>query len=329
MSKKFWKILKKEVKMNNICYLVVPCYNEEEALPKSAPVFLAKVEELIKKGKISDKSKILFIDDGSKDKTWAVIEDLHKQNPIFTGLKLARNCGHEKALYGGLIFVKDKCDFAISLDADLQDDINAVDDFVEEYNKGSEVVFGCRKDRTSDSVFKKIPALTFYKLMTFLGLKIIPNHADYRLIAKRPLQVLEEYKEVNLFLRAVIADLGFKNSRVYYTRQPRTAGETKYSQFKLFTLAWEAITSFSVYPIRLISCLGFFIAIISLLMFAYFFIAKLLGHIPVLGHASVICSIWFLGGLQLLSIGVIGEYIGKTYLETKRRPRYIIEKYLE
>lgn len=314
---------------NNILYLVVPCYNEEEALPKSAPVFLAKVEELIKKGKISDKSKILFIDDGSKDKTWNIIENLHNQNPIFTGLKLARNCGHEKALYGGLVFVKDKCDFSISLDADLQDDINAVDDFIDKYNKGFDVVFGCRKDRSSDSLLKKIPALTFYKLMNFLGLKIVSNHADYRLIAKHPLQVLEEYKEVNLFLRAVVADLGFKTSKVYYVRNPRTAGETKYSQFKLFTLAWEALTSFSIYPIRIISFLGLIIAGLSSLMFAYFFVAKFLGNIPVPGYASLICSIWLLGGLQLLSIGVIGEYIGKTYLETKQRPRYIIEKTLE
>lgn len=315
--------------MSNICYLVIPCYNEEEALPKSAPVFLAKVEELIKAGKISDKSKILFVDDGSKDKTWSIIEGLHKQNLIFIGVKLAKNCGHEKALYGGLVFAKSKCDFAISLDADLQDDINAVNDMIEEYNNGAEIVFACRKDRTSDSVLKKLPALTFYKLMTFLGLKIVDNHADYRLIAKGPLQVLEEYKEVNLFLRAVVADLGFKTAKVYYKRNPRTAGETKYSQFKLFALAWEALTSFSIYPIRVISFLGLVIAGLSLIMFAYYFLSKIFNNIPVPGYASLICSIWLFGGLQLLSIGVIGEYIGKTYLETKRRPRYIIEKTLE
>lgn len=315
--------------MSDICYLVIPCYNEEEALPKSAPVFLSKVEELIKQGKISEKSKILFVDDGSKDKTWGIIEDLHKQNQIFTGLKLSRNCGHEKALYGGLIFVKDKCDFAISLDADLQDDVSVLPDFIEEYNKGAQVIFGCRKDRSKDSIFKKLSALSFYKLIRLMGLNVVYNHADYRLISRQGLNVLEQYKEVNLFLRAVIADLGFKTSRVYYNRNIRTAGETKYSFLKLFALACEAITSFSISPIRFISLLGLFIAVLSSLMFAYFFIAKFLGNIPVPGYASLICSIWLLGGLQLFSIGVIGEYIGKTYLETKQRPRYIIEKTLE
>ena len=315
--------------MNNTCYLVIPCYNEQEALPKSAPVFLAKVEELIKQGKISAESKILFVDDGSKDKTWAVIEDLHKQNPVFTGLKLSRNCGHECALYGGLIYAKDKCDFTISLDADLQDDVSVLPDFIGEYNKGAKIVFGCRKDRSKDSIFKKLPALSFYKLIRFMGLNVVYNHADYRLIDSRALNVLEQYREVNLFLRAVVADLGFNTSCVYYKRNVRTAGETKYSFLKLFALACEAITSFSISPIRFISLLGFFIALLSSLMFAYFFIAKFLGNIPVPGYASLICSIWLLGGLQLLSIGVIGEYIGKTYLETKRRPRYIIEKTLE
>ncbi len=315
--------------MAKILYLVVPCYNEEEALPKSAPVFFAKVEELIKKGKISDKSKILFIDDGSKDKTWNIIENLHKQNSIFTGLKLSRNCGHEKALYGGLIFVKDKCDFAISLDADLQDDVSVLPDFIEEYNQGAQVVFGCRKDRSKDSIFKKLPALSFYKLIRLMGLNVVYNHADYRLISKQGLNILEQYKEVNLFLRAVIADLGFKTSCVYYNRNTRIAGETKYSFLKLFALACEAITSFSISPIRFISLLGLFIAGLSSLMFVYVFIAKILGNVPVPGYASLICSIWLLGGLQLLSIGVIGEYIGKTYLETKQRPRYIIEKTLE
>jgi len=315
--------------MSNICYLVVPCYNEEDALPKSAPVFLEKMQKLIKQGKISEKSKIMLIDDGSKDKTWAIIEDLHKQDPIFTGLKLSRNCGHEKALYGGLIYAKDKCDFTISLDADLQDDVSVLPNFIEEYAKGAEIVFGCRKERKQDSILKKIPALCFYKLTHFMGLNVVYNHADYRLISKNALNVLEQYREVNLFLRAVVSDLGFKTAYVYYKRDARIAGETKYSFLKLFALACEAITSFSIYPIRVISLLGLIIAGLSLLMFAYYFMAKFLGHSPVPGYASIICSIWFLGGLQLLSIGVIGEYIGKTYLETKRRPRYVIEKTLE
>lgn len=315
--------------MNNICYLVVPCYNEEEALPKSASVFLAKVEELIKKGKISDKSKILFIDDGSKDKTWAIIEDLHKQNPIFTGIKLSRNCGHQKALFSGLMFVKDRCDFSISVDADLQDDINAIDGFIEEYNKGAEIVFGVRSKRKTDTIFKRNTALLFYKLMEFMGVNIVYNHADYRLMTKKALKALVEYKESNLFLRAIVSQLGFKTASVYYERHKRIEGNTKYPLKKMLAFALDGITSFSIYPIRIISFLGFFIAIVSTLMFAYFFIAKFLGNIPVPGYASLICSIWLIGGLQLLSIGVIGEYIGKTYLETKRRPRYIIEKTLE
>lgn len=315
--------------MSNICYLVVPCYNEEVALPKSAPVFLAEMENLIKKGKISEKSKIMFVDDGSKDKTWAVIENLHRQNPIFTGVKLSRNCGHEKALYGGLMYAKDKCDFTISLDADLQDDVSVLPEFVEEYNKGAQVVFGCRKERKKDSIFKKLPALSFYKLTNFMGLNIVYNHADYRLISKEALNVLAQYKEVNLFLRAVVANLGFKTAYVYYNRSARTAGETKYPFSKLFALACEAITSFSISPIRFISGVGIVISILSSLMFAFFFFAKFFGNIPVPGYASLICSIWFLGGLQLLSIGIIGEYVGKTYIETKQRPRYIIEKTLE
>ncbi len=314
--------------MSNICYFVIPCYNEETTLPKSAPIFLAKMQELINEQIISAESKILFVDDGSKDKTWQVIESLHKDNPIFIGLKLARNCGHECALYAGLIWAKDFCDFTISLDADLQDNIKAIDDFIKQYKNGAQVVFGCRKDRSKDSWLKRYPALAFYKLAQILDLKIVPNHADYRLIAKEPLKALEEYKEVNLFLRAVIADLGFKTAYVYYDRIERIAGQTKYPLLKLISLAWQAITSFSVIPIRLISLLGITIAFFSSFIFAYFFLAKIFVNRAFPGYASLICSIWLLGGLQLLAIGIIGEYIGKTYLETKRRPRYIIEKFL-
>ncbi len=313
----------------DICYFVVPCYNEEDALPKSAPVFLAKLEKLIKQDKISDNSKILFIDDGSKDKTWQIIEKLHKENPSFIGLKLARNVGHENALYAGLVWAKDFCDFTISLDADLQDNIEAVEDFVKEYQNGAKVIFGCRKDRSKDSLFKRLPALTFYKLMQILKINIVPNHADYRLIAKEPLKILEQYKEVNLFLRAIVADIGFKKTYVYYDRPPRIAGETKYPLFKLMALAWQAITSFSVIPIRLISILGITIAGLSSMVFCYFFFAKILINKAFPGYASLICSIWILGGFQLFAIGIIGEYIGKTYLEVKRRPRYTIEKILE
>ncbi len=315
--------------MQPICYFIVPCYNEEDALPKSAPVFLAKLEKIINQNNFSKQSKVLFIDDGSKDKTWQIIEDLHKNNPTFIGLKLAKNVGHENALYAGLVWAKDFCDFTISLDADLQDNIDAVEDFIKEYQNGAQVVFGCRKDRSKDSIFKRLPALTFYKLMQILKIKIVPNHADYRLIAKEPLKILEQYKEVNLFLRAIVADIGFKTAYVYYDRTPRVAGETKYPLFKLIALAWQAITSFSVIPIRLISLLGIIIAVLSSLIFIYFFFAKILTDRAFPGYASLICSIWLLGGLQLFAIGIIGEYIGKTYLETKRRPRYTIEKVLE
>lgn len=315
--------------MQPICYFIVPCYNEEDALPKSAPVFLAKLEKIINQNNFSKQSKVLFIDDGSKDKTWQIIEDLHKNNHTFIGLKLAKNVGHENALYAGLVWAKDFCDLTISLDADLQDNIDAVEDFIKEYQNGAQVVFGCRKDRSKDSIFKRLPALTFYKLMQILKIKIVPNHADYRLIAKEPLKILEQYKEVNLFLRAIVADIGFKTAYVYYDRTPRVAGETKYPLFKLIALAWQAITSFSVIPIRLISLLGIIIAVLSSLIFIYFFFAKILTDRAFPGYASLICSIWLLGGLQLFAIGIIGEYIGKTYLETKRRPRYTIEKVLE
>ena len=315
--------------MPPVCYIVVPCYNEEAALPKSALVFLAKIQELTKQKIISQQSKVLFIDDGSKDKTWQIIEDLHKENPTFIGLKLTKNVGHECALYAGLIWAKDFCDFTISLDADLQDDVNTTNAFIREYQNGAQIVFGCRKDRSKDSWIKRYPALLFYKLMQIMKINIVPNHADYRLISKEPLEALKQYKEVNLFLRAVVADLGFKKTYVYYDRIPRIAGQTKYPIFKLTSLAWQAITSFSIIPIRLISVLGIMIAALSSIMFCYFFIAKLLSDKAFPGYASLICSIWLLGGLQLFGIGIIGEYIGKTYLETKQRPRYIIEKTLQ
>lgn len=314
--------------MPNICYLVVPCYNEEEALPKSAPVFLAKIQELINKGQIAKESKILFIDDGSKDKTWSIIESFHKQNPIFSGLKLAKNTGHQKALWAGLMYAKDKADITVSIDSDLQDDINAVDNFILEYHNGAQIVFGVRSKRQADTFFKRNTALAFYKLMKMMGINVIYNHADYRLMSKKALEALATYKESNLFLRAIVAQLGFKQAKVLYERSKRVEGETKYPFKKMLSFALEGITSFTVYPIRLISFLGILIAFISLMVFIYYFMGRFWGNaLP--GYVSIICSIWLLGGLQLLAIGVIGEYIGKTYLETKRRPRYIIETILD
>ncbi len=314
--------------MADICYLVIPCFNEEAALPKSAPVFLAKIEELIKKNEIAKESKILFVDDGSKDKTWQIIENLHKQNPAFTGVKLARNYGHQKALWAGLMTAKDKADIAISLDSDLQDDINAINDFIREYKNGAQIVFGIRSKREKDTFFKRNTALLFYKLMQFMGVNLIYNHADYRLMSKQALEALDNYKESNLFLRALVKQLGFKQAEVFYERDKRIDGETKYPLKKMLSFALEGITSFSIYPIRFICFLGIFIATLSSIMFLYYFFGKIFGFIHTPGYASLICSIWLLGGLQLFAIGIIGEYIGKTYLETKRRPRYIIEKFL-
>ena len=315
--------------MANICYFVVPCYNEEAALPKSAPVFLAKIQELIKDGEIARESKILFIDDGSRDQTWQVIENLHKENPAFTGLKLAKNAGHQKALWAGLMYAKDRADITISLDCDLQDDINAANNFIEEYKKGAQIVFGVRSKRKKDTFFKRNTALMFYNLMEKLGVSLVNNHADYRLISKQALQALAEFKESNLFIRALVPQLGFKQAKVFYERDKRVAGETKYPFKKMLSFALEGLTSFSVYPMHLISIAGILISTLSSFVFAYFFFGKIFGLIKTPGYASLICSIWLLGGLQLFAIGIIGEYIGKTYLETKRRPRYIIEKTLE
>ena len=311
-----------------ICYLVVPCFNEEEVLPLSAATFLQKLQQLQTQHKITSSSKILFVDDGSTDCTWAKIVQLHQQHPCIIGLKLSGNRGHQNALLAGLLYSKDKADITISFDADLQDDIQVIDAFIEKYEQGAQIVYGVRKDRSLDSFFKRQTAQTFYKLMNKLGIKLIYNHADCRLMSKPTLQALANYPEENLFLRAIIANLGFKTEVAYYTRQKRAAGEGKYPLKKMLSFAWEGITSFSLVPIRLISCLGAFISGVSLLMFMYFLVGKFLGS-PVPGYASLICSIWFIGGVELLAISMIGEYIGKTYIETKRRPRYIIEQVLE
>ncbi len=313
--------------MDKICFLLVPCYNEEPVLQTTFDALLKKLEDLIAAKKVSASSKIIFIDDGSTDNTWRMIGGFSQKTPLCGGIKLARNCGHEKALLAGLLWSKDKADITISLDADLQDDISVLPDFIEEYNKGNEIVYGIRKSRAKDSIFKKYPALTFYKLMRFLGIDIVPNHADYRLIGKKALCALDEYKENNLFLRGVIKSLGFKNSYVYYTRHRRAAGETKYGFCKLFMLAVEAVSSFSIIPIRFITACGFLMFLVSLALLVYYISSKYMGRTPP-GYSSIVCSIWMLGGLQLLSIGIIGEYIGKTYMESKQRPRFIIEETL-
>ncbi len=311
-----------------ILYLVIPCYNEEEVLMSTSKALKQKMNDLIKEKKIDKKSKVMFVDDGSKDSTWNIIEKLHSEDDLFTGVKLSGNRGHQFALLAGLMEAKKSADAVISMDADLQDDINVIDKMVEEYNKGNEIVYGVRSSRAKDTFFKRTTAQAFYKLMRFLGVNIVYNHADCRLMSKRALDELENYREVNLFLRGIVPLIGFQNSIVYYERGKREAGVSKYPLKKMLTFAADGITSFSVKPLRLILAIGIIILIISIFIMLYALIVKILGH-TVAGWTFLTISIWFIGGLQMISIGIIGEYIGKIYNETKRRPRYIIEKTLK
>ncbi|MCI8372506.1 MAG: glycosyltransferase family 2 protein [Lachnospiraceae bacterium] len=310
-----------------ILYLVIPCYNEEEVLPETAGRLKEKIQNLISQGRITEKSRVVFVDDGSKDQTWKLIEELHKQNTLFSGVKLSRNRGHQNALMAGLYNVRGKADAVISLDADLQDDINAIDGFLDQYNEGCEVVYGVRSSRKKDSFFKKFTAEMFYKMMNLMGAEVVFNHADYRLLSSRALDALFEFKEVNLFLRGIVPMVGFRSGEVYYERNERFAGESKYPLKKMLSFAFEGITSLSIKPIRFIINMGIFMFFVSMLMLLYFLIRHFTGH-TVSGWTSLIVSIWAIGGLQLLSIGVIGEYIGKVYLETKQRPRFIIDEFL-
>ena len=276
---------------------------------------------------ISDKSKIAFVDDGSKDKTWSIIERLHNEDSLFSGIKLSRNKGHQNALLAGLMTVKNDADITISMDADLQDDINAIDEMLEKYKQGCEIVYGVRKARKKDTFFKKTSAEVFYKVMRLMGADIVFNHADYRLMSKRALEGLEGFKEVNLFLRGMVPLVGYKSDKVYYEREERFAGESKYPLKKMLSFAFEGITSLSTEPIKMITKLGIFIFLVSIIMLIYSVVRYFNGN-TVSGWASLIVSIWAIGGLILFSIGIIGEYIGKVYLETKKRPRFIIETYL-
>lgn len=314
--------------MSDILYIVVPCYNEEEVLPQTANELKKKLESLIFTGKISDKSRIMFVNDGSKDKTWNIIETLNQECEYFTGVSLSRNKGHQNALLAGLMTAKEKADITISIDADLQDDINAIDEMVDKYYNGCDVVYGVRSKRKKDSFFKRFTAEAFYRVMNKLGAETVFNHADYRLMSKRALEGLAEFKEVNLFLRGIVPMIGYKSDIVYYERGKRLAGESKYPLKKMISFALQGITSLSIKPIRLITLIGFLIFVASIGMVIYFIINWALGN-TVSGWASLICSIWGVGGLIMLSIGVIGEYIGKIYLETKARPKFIIEKDLE
>lgn len=308
-------------------YLAVPCYNEEEVLQDTTIKLLKKYNQLIKSGKISDKSRIVYIDDGSKDKTWEIITELHRASPLISGLKMSRNRGHQNTLYGGLMTLKEYADVVISIDADLQDDINAIDEMLEKYEEGCDIVYGVRRKRDTDTFFKRFTAEGFYKILKAMGGEVIFNHADFRLMSKRALDAFADFGEVNLFLRGIVPMLGFKSSTVEYDRFERTAGESKYPITKMLALAWEGITSLSIKPIRMIMWLGIIIFIIAVLFGIYSLVTYFCGF-TVAGWTSSFISIWALGGLQLFAIGVIGEYLGKVYLETKHRPRYIVEKFI-
>ena len=312
---------------NTILYLVVPCYNEEEVLHKSAAVLLDKLDRLIQAGTISDKSKILFLNDGSKDSTWQIIYELTRQNSKYAGLSFSRNYGHQSAILAGMMAARSKADAVVTIDADLQQDIEALDQFLECYQNGCEIVYGVRSARTTDTFFKRFTAESFYHMISMMGGEIVFNHADYRLMSKRALEEMAKYKEVNLFLRGIVPMIGFKTDVVTYERHERMAGESKYPLKKMLALAIDGITSLSTKPIRFIVFLGLFIFLCSIGMLIYSLVQHFLGHTSI-GWTSLIVSIWAIGGLQLLAIGVIGEYIGKIYLETKARPRYIIEKVL-
>lgn len=309
--------------MAPVLYLVIPCYNEEQVLPLTSGKFKGKLDELIEAGKISSKSRVMFVNDGSKDTTWDILTSLCEESEEYCAISLSRNRGHQNALIAGLMEAKKYADITISMDCDGQDDINAITEMVDEYAKGSEIVYGVRNDRTTDSWFKRTTAQSYYKVLRGMGVDIIPDHADYRLMSARVLNALEGYGEVNLFLRGIIPQLGFKQSFVYYSRAEREAGTTHYPLSKMLSLAIDGITSFSVRPLRLITGFGLIVALLSFVGIIYVLVSVISGNY-VDGWASTTCIICFVSGIQMISLGVIGEYIGKIYLETKQRPRYFI-----
>ena len=306
-----------------VLYLVIPCYNEEKVLPITGGMFLDKLNTLISDGKISGDSRIMFVNDGSRDSTWDIICGLAKKDVHYIGIAQSRNRGHQNALWAGLMESKDKCDITITIDCDGQDDINAMDDMIAEYADGAEIVYGVRKNRKSDTFFKRTTAQGFYKFLKLMGVEVVYNHADYRLISSRALEELSKFREVNLYLRGMVPLVGFKSTSVYYDRNERIAGDSHYPFGKMMSLAFNGITSLSVKPIRIIASLGLIIALISFIGIIWAIVDAATGH-TVAGWASTTCIICFLSGIQLLSLGIIGEYIGKIYLEVKQRPRYII-----
>lgn len=314
------------MRIENILAIVVPCYNEEEAFPFSVKSLTEVLCGMIKSGKINKKSYVLFVDDGSKDKTWELISAEVKRNSLVRGLKLSGNVGHQNALLAGLLTANDSSDLTVSIDADLQDDVNAIEKMVDAYHNGCDIVYGVRSDRSSDSAFKRATAQGFYKVMAAMGAKSVYNHADFRLMSHRAVEALSNYKERNLFLRGIVPLIGFKTDKVYYERSKRVAGESKYPLKKMLKFAFDGITSFSIKPISLITALGIGIIVLSVIAFIYTLISYFTGHAEP-GWSSLIISIWFLGGVQLAAIGLVGQYVGKIYVESKERPRFNIEEY--
>ena len=307
--------------------IVVPCFNEEEVFPTSSKELIAVVENLIKKEKISGDSGILFVNDGSRDRTWELISEAYKESKYVYGLNLAGNVGHQNALLAGLNTVKDICDISVSIDADLQDDVGVIEEMIDKYYAGADIVYGVRSERKTDTFFKRFTAQSFYKFMSAMGVKSVYNHADFRLMSARAMQALSLYKERNIFLRGIVPKLGYKTDCVYYARKERMAGESKYPLKKMLSFAFDGITSFSIKPITMVTVLGAAIIACSVIAFIYTLISYFLGH-TVPGWSSLMISIWFLGGVQLLSVGIVGQYVGKTYIESKERPRYNIEEFL-
>ena len=306
--------------MEPILFLVIPCYNEEEVLPKTNRCVRDKLRRMIKDGAISEKSRILYVNDGSQDRTWEIIQALYRQDEYVTGITLSRNKGHQNALLAGLMTAKEYADIVISMDADLQDDVEVIDKFVEEYKKGNDIVYGVRRSRKKDTAFKKYTALAFYKLMRLFGVDMVYNHADYRLMSQRALKGLEQFREVNLFLRGIVPMIGYKSSTVEYDRGERVAGQSKYPVKKMFRFAVEGITSCSVKPIRMITTMGFLVCLASVVYLVYILIGNAMGN-TIKGWTTVMAVILLLGGFQIFSIGIVGEYISKIYLEVKDRPR--------
>lgn len=306
-----------------VLYIVIPCYNEEEVLPTTSSMFLKKIQDLVSAGKIAESSRILFVNDGSKDRTWEIITDLSHQDPHFQGIAQSRNRGHQNAVLAGLMECMDRCDITISIDCDGQDDIDAMDKMVDAYLDGCEIVYGVRAARSTDSFFKRFTAESFYKLLNSMGAEVVFNHADYRLMSSRALHEFAKFKEVNLYLRGMVPLVGFRSTCVSYDRHERIAGKSHYPLSKMIGLAFDGITSLSVKPIRLITLFGMLVSMISFIGIIWVLITALTGH-SVAGWASMVCIVCFMGGIQSMFLGVIGEYVGKIYLETKARPRYII-----